>query len=108
MAAIPLIYQTTTRQLNQNIMKLNNKITAGGIKIVIILLAVLLMSIHSMAQSQTASSSDYHGVYHPVNQANNAGEKINYVPTINLNGKSAPLMSSINSPYDDIKPSLTP
>jgi OmpA-OmpF porin, OOP family len=38
----------------------------------------------------------------------NAGKEINYAKNVNLEGKAVALNSSINSPYDDIKPAMTP
>jgi hypothetical protein len=45
---------------------------------------------------------------HPVNQVKNASKAIYLAANVNVEAKAVPLHTSINSPYEDIKPRLAP
>jgi hypothetical protein len=102
MAAIHLYHQTP----KQTIMKLNKRIARKGTNVSLLIIVVLIGAIFSSVQAQ--SSYDFHDTHHPVKQNKTASGKINYAENVNLEAKAVPLSNAFNSPYDDIKPSLTP
>jgi OmpA-OmpF porin, OOP family len=86
-------------------MNLHRRTTTGTAKLVLLLLSLTI--IYASATAQT-SSYDYHGDHHPVKQAKTATHRINHAEEINLEAKAVALNTFINSPYDDLKPALTP
>jgi hypothetical protein len=79
----------------------NNTITAGTAKLALLILIITVFGLLSVSAQSIADN-------HPINQAKNALKEISIAENINTNAKATPLNASINSPYDDIKPSLTP
>jgi OOP family OmpA-OmpF porin len=88
-------------------MILQKRITARGTNTKVLFLLLLLAGILASAKAQTGSY-DFHGDHHPVNQSKTALHRINHSDDINLEAKAVPLNTFINSPYDDLKPALTP
>ena len=82
---------------------ITSRTTDRGIKAAMITLLITLSAI-----TYSFSQSDFHGADHPINQAKVVAKEIKHVGNINLVGKAVALNSSINSPYEDIKPALTP
>jgi OmpA-OmpF porin, OOP family len=87
-------------------MKLNRRIARKGDKVSLLIIVLLIGALFNSVQAQ--SSFDYHDTHHPVKQAKTASGKINYAENVNMEAKAVPLSGEFNSPYDDIKPSLTP
>lgn len=87
-------------------MTLSRRITRKGDNVYMLVAALILTAILNSVQAQ--SQFDFHKTHHPVNQVKTASGKINYAENVNLEAKALPLSKAFNSPYDDIKPSLTP
>ena len=45
---------------------------------------------------------------HPISLVKEAGKAIRYAENVNLDAKATPLNPSINGPYEEVKPRLTP
>jgi hypothetical protein len=88
-------------------MRINSKVQLVAVNPIWVLLLMLSASV-SAAQTQPAGSLDYHGEHHPINQVKNARFQIRHADGVNLEAKAIALNPSINSPYEDLKPALTP
>lgn len=88
-------------------MTLNRRIKVRGTNAMMVLFVLLFAGIFSCLQAQSVNE-DYHGAHHPINGASTAAKRIHHVENINLSAKAVPLSSGINSPYDDLKPAVTP
>jgi OmpA-OmpF porin, OOP family len=87
-------------------MTLSKRITARGTNVFLLASVILICVLLNSAVAQ--SGYNYHDTHHPVKQVKTASGKINYAENVNLEAKAVALSNAFNSPYDDIKPSLTP
>ena len=85
-------------------MKISDRLTERGIKAAMILF-LLVTGLYSCAVAQNGSANTD---LHPIHQAKTTLQKINHVENINLEAQAQPLNSAINSPFEDLKPALTP
>jgi hypothetical protein len=91
---------------NVNDMKqnVNGRISAASIKLFVVVCS-MVYSLVSIAQ-QPSNVYDDNG--HNTVDLKNSGSKIRYKEGININAKAVPLKSTINGPFEELKPRLTP
>jgi len=73
-----------------------------------VIMFFLLLLTGLISYSVKAQSPDIHGDHHPIVQAKTTAKEINHVDNINHSAKAVALNPLINSPYEDLKPALTP
>ncbi len=86
-------------------MILKSRIRERANNALLVLITFLFVSIYAvMAQAQSYSAVNYT----ESNQLKNTGRAINIAPTVNSEAVATRLSSAINSPFQEVKPVLTP
>ena len=88
--------------------QVNARINERVINAILIVLVFFIAFVYSkVANAQEMRSIQYTG-NDPVNQVISADKKINMLKNSNPDAKAEPLSSTINSPYAELKPTLSP
>jgi OmpA-OmpF porin, OOP family len=87
-------------------MTVNSRIKVRGTNASMVFFLLLVALLYSFTTE--AQSLKQRDLLHPIEKTKNADQKIHLAENVNPGGKAIPLNPSINSPYDDIKPALTP
>lgn len=96
--------ELSKHKVNDMKQNVNGRISTASIKLFIVVCS-MVYSLVSIAQQP---SNVYVEKGQTIDDIRNSGSKIKYTEKININAKALPLNPTINGPFEELKPRLTP